>query len=120
VAGGLKEELSVTAGEADAFSQLVENARRPRPKPEFGGGALERRSISEQVANRILSMIKSGNLKSGDRLPTEAQMGIAFSISRPPLREAEKGELNLLEPCIPDDSALRAGPFKSRSTHELG
>jgi GntR family transcriptional regulator, transcriptional repressor for pyruvate dehydrogenase complex len=90
VAGGLKEELSVTAGEADAFSQLVENARRPRPKPEFGGGALERRSISEQVANRILSMIKSGNLKSGDRLPTEAQMGIAFGISRPPLRKALK------------------------------
>jgi hypothetical protein len=53
----------------------MENARRPRPKPEFGRGALERRSISEQVDNRILSMIKSGNLKSGDRLPTEAQMG---------------------------------------------
>jgi GntR family transcriptional repressor for pyruvate dehydrogenase complex len=51
----------------------MENARRPRPKPELGGGALERRSISEQVANRILSMIKSGNLKSGDRLPTDAQ-----------------------------------------------
>ena len=35
-------------------------------------------------------MIKSGNLKSGDRLPTEQQMGIAFGISRPPLREALK------------------------------
>ena len=35
-------------------------------------------------------MIKSGNLKSGDRLPTEAQMTIAFGISRPPLREALK------------------------------
>ncbi|MBL8576411.1 MAG: FadR family transcriptional regulator [Mesorhizobium sp.] len=56
----------------------------------FGGGALERRSISEQVANRILSMIKSGNLKPGDRLPTEQQMTIAFGISRPPLREALK------------------------------
>ncbi len=56
----------------------------------FAGGVLERRSISEQVANRILAMIKSGNLKSGDRLPTEAQMGIAFGISRPPLREALK------------------------------
>ena len=45
---------------------------------------------AEQVANRILAMIKSGNLKSGDRLPTEQQMGIAFGISRPPLREALK------------------------------
>src|SRR5262245_20860443 len=37
-----------------------------------------------------MAMIKSGNLKSGDRLPTEQQMGIAFGISRPPLREALK------------------------------
>jgi GntR family transcriptional repressor for pyruvate dehydrogenase complex len=59
-------------------------------KSEFGGGVLERRPISEQVANRIMAMIKSGNLKAGDRLPTEAQMGIAFGISRPPLREALK------------------------------
>jgi hypothetical protein len=64
VAGGLKEELSVTAEEADAFSQLVENARRPRPKPEFGGGALERRSISEQAANRILHLAKKVNLSA--------------------------------------------------------
>jgi GntR family transcriptional repressor for pyruvate dehydrogenase complex len=35
-------------------------------------------------------MIKSGNLKSGDRMPTEQQMTIAFGISRPPLREALK------------------------------
>src|SRR5690606_32003322 len=46
--------------------------------------------IAEQVATRIMGMIKSGNLKSGDRLPTEAQMTIAFGISRPPLREALK------------------------------
>jgi len=56
----------------------------------FGGGTLERRSIAEQVANRIMGMIKSGNLKPGDKLPTEAQMTIAFGISRPPLREALK------------------------------
>jgi len=53
-------------------------------------GTLERRPIAEQVATRIMGMIKSGNLKSGDRLPTEAQMTIAFGISRPPLREALK------------------------------
>ena len=58
--------------------------------PVFTGPDLERRSISEQVAHRILGMIKSGNLKSGDRLPTEAQMTLAFGISRPPLREALK------------------------------
>ena len=87
MAGRVKEQVG--AGQ-DAFAALVESARRPKPKPEFGGGTLERRSISEQVANRILSMIKSGNLRPADRLPTEAQMGIAFGISRPPLREALK------------------------------
>lgn len=74
----------------DAFSELVESQRTPAQPKGFGGGALERRSIAEQVAHRIMGMIKSGNLKAGDKLPTEAQMGIAFGISRPPLREALK------------------------------
>ena len=74
----------------DAFSLLIDQQNQPVQAKDFGGGTLERRSISEQVANRILAMIKSGNLASGDRLPTEQQMGIAFGISRPPLREALK------------------------------
>ena len=91
MAGKAKDEVLVAEGDMpDAFAALVDSANRKHAKPDFGGGALERRSISEQVANRILAMIKSGNLKSGDRLPTEAQMGIAFGISRPPLREALK------------------------------
>jgi GntR family transcriptional repressor for pyruvate dehydrogenase complex len=88
-AGKLSADLVDGGSAADAFSELIDATRRNHPT-SFGGGALERRSISEQVANRILSMIKSGNLKSGDRLPTEQQMGIAFGISRPPLREALK------------------------------
>lgn len=88
MAGGVKEKPE--AGARDAFSDLVENTRQSPARTAFGGGALERRSISEQVANRILSMIKSGNLRPADRLPTEAQMCIAFGISRPPLREALK------------------------------
>jgi GntR family transcriptional repressor for pyruvate dehydrogenase complex len=78
------------ADDGDPFSQLVDAVRRGVPAPGFGGPALERRSISEQVANRILAMIKSGNLRPGAPLPTEAQMTIAFAISRPPLREALK------------------------------
>lgn len=71
-----------------AFSSLAGAGRRPAQS--FGEVALDRRPIAEQVANRIMGMIKSGNLKSGDRLPTEQQMTIAFGISRPPLREALK------------------------------
>ncbi len=73
-----------------AFSNLFAQARKPAPKTETAGVNSERRSISEQVAHRILSMVKSGNLRTGDRLPTEQQMGIAFGISRPALREALK------------------------------
>lgn len=83
-------EAQVEATAPDAFAELIKQGRRPSAPKGFGGAALERRSIAEQVAHRIMAMIKSGNLKSGDRLPTEQQMGIAFGISRPPLREALK------------------------------
>jgi DNA-binding FadR family transcriptional regulator len=92
VASATNEKLTLAGGNSpNPFTELVDAARRPNQKSEFGGGALERRRpISEQVASRMMAMIKSGNLKAGDRLPTEAQMGIAFGISRPPLREALK------------------------------
>lgn len=64
--------------------------RTAEPDTRHLGGTLDRKPIAEQVTNRIMAMIKSGNLKSGDRLPTEAQMCVAFGISRPPLREALK------------------------------
>ncbi len=86
--------------EQDAFEDLIAAGRKPAPVMEMGGTVIaqrlagdttfQRQSIAERVAKRILAMIKSGNLKSGDRLPTEQQMGIAFGISRPPLREALK------------------------------
>jgi GntR family transcriptional repressor for pyruvate dehydrogenase complex len=82
-----EDKRAEAAGEGP-FSGVA--VRAPEGAAGFGGGALERRSISEQVANSIMAMIKSGNLRPGDRLPTEAQMGIAFGISRPPLREALK------------------------------
>jgi GntR family transcriptional regulator, transcriptional repressor for pyruvate dehydrogenase complex len=77
-------------GDDDAFSNLIEKSRKPSPRNDIAQGAAERTSISEQVAHRILSMVKSGNLRPGDRLPTEQQMSLAFGISRPPLREALK------------------------------
>lgn len=61
------------------------------PQADAFAGALPARiSISEQVARRMLDMVKSGNLRPGDQLPTESQMAVAFGISRPPLREALK------------------------------
>jgi GntR family transcriptional regulator, transcriptional repressor for pyruvate dehydrogenase complex len=73
----------------DAFDALIASGRKS-PSSRAMSETGRRQPIAEQVANRILSMVKSGNLKPGDRLPTEQQMGIALSISRPPLREALK------------------------------
>ena len=77
-------------GGDDAFAAIVKAQKATEPDLGFAGGTLARPSISEQVSNRILAMIKSGNLKAGDKLPTEQQMCLAFGISRPPLREALK------------------------------
>src|SRR5690606_3882983 len=81
---------SKTPPAPDAFEALVASVQSASPPVTFGGGTIERQSISEQVATRIIEMIRSGNLKTGDRLPTELQMCVAFGISRPPLREALK------------------------------
>ena len=65
--------------------------RRPQPKPDFGGPNCSSAARSPSRSRTASSaMIKSGNLRPGDRLPTEAQMAVAFGISRPPLREALK------------------------------
>jgi len=76
--------------EDDAFTAIVKAQNENEPEVTSIGGTLARASISEQVSNRILTMIKSGNLKAGDKLPTEQQMCLALGISRPPLREALK------------------------------
>lgn len=82
--------MTDTQPSPDAFSQLVAAERLLAQRPDPAGPQPSRRPISEQVASRFLAMIKSGNLRAGDRLPTEQQMTIAFGISRPPLREALK------------------------------
>ncbi|MBV8093652.1 MAG: FadR family transcriptional regulator [Acetobacteraceae bacterium] len=38
--------------------------------------------------NQLIEQVRSGNLKAGDRLPTEAEIARAFHVSRPVVREA--------------------------------
>lgn len=49
---------------------------------------IERESMAEKVVNRILGLIKAGNLKAGDKLPSEKELAAVFNVSRPTLREA--------------------------------
>ena len=66
----------------DAFSQL-------KQKP------VRREGLAEKVLHRILGLIRSGNLKSGDKIPSERSLMEIFGVSRPPIREALSA-LNIL------------------------
>ena len=52
---------------------------------------VERRPASEMVAERLLELIYAGNIKAGDILPTEQELGAALHVSRPVVREALRG-----------------------------
>ena len=48
-------------------------------------------SLAEQVASRLLEMIRSDELQIGDRLPSERELGELFGVSRTVIREAARG-----------------------------
>ena len=51
---------------------------------------IERTKLSDTIANRLKTFIVEGNLRSGDRLPTESELAAKFGVSRLSLREATK------------------------------
>ncbi|MBB3211287.1 GntR family transcriptional repressor for pyruvate dehydrogenase complex [Herbaspirillum sp. Sphag1AN] len=53
------------------------------------------KSIAEQVAQRLLSMIRSGLLKPDQQLPPERELATMLGVGRPAVREAIRG-LSLL------------------------
>jgi len=44
--------------------------------------------VAEQVAQQLLGLIQSGNLKAGQQLPPERELAVILDVSRPSLREA--------------------------------
>lgn len=54
-------------------------------------GPIARQSVAEQVAKKILDMVRSGNLKPGDQLPPERELAQLLQVSRPSVREALRG-----------------------------
>jgi GntR family transcriptional repressor for pyruvate dehydrogenase complex len=49
------------------------------------------KSISEQVAQRLLTMIRSGLLKPAQQLPPERELAAMLGVGRPAVREAIRG-----------------------------
>lgn len=57
---------------------------------EEGSSLIQRQTITTQVIEHLLNLIKSGQVKPGDRLPTEKQLTEELSVSRTCVREAIK------------------------------
>jgi GntR family transcriptional regulator, transcriptional repressor for pyruvate dehydrogenase complex len=51
---------------------------------------LKRKTLTSQVIDHIVGMIKNGDIKPGERLPTETQMTQLLGVSRTCVREAIK------------------------------
>jgi GntR family transcriptional repressor for pyruvate dehydrogenase complex len=52
---------------------------------------IERSSVAEQVAKKLLDLVRTKNLKPGDQLPPERELAAAMQVSRPSVREALRG-----------------------------
>lgn len=52
---------------------------------------LRSKSAAERVVSHIIDSIRSGSVKAGDRLPSEAELARAYQVSRPVVREAMRG-----------------------------
>lgn len=57
--------------------------------------ALRKKTFSDEIIDQMLSMIITGNLKAGDKLPPERQLSDSFRVSRSSVREALKTLENL-------------------------
>jgi DNA-binding transcriptional regulator YhcF (GntR family) len=51
-------------------------------------GPIHKQDLRQRVIARIVELIRTGNLRPGDRLPPERELVEIFAISRPSLREA--------------------------------
>lgn len=59
-------------------------------------------SVTQIITERIISMIKDGTLKLGDKLPSQNELQSLFGVSKPALREAMTGltMLGYIEPKV--------------------
>ena len=62
-------------------------------------GKLNRKSLVHQIADAVENLVISGNLKPGERLPSERSLSESFKVSRSVIREATRilNERNLVE-----------------------
>lgn len=62
---------------------------------ETGSLKIERKRLADQIIDKLAGMIASGNLKPGDKLPSEPELMKQFGVGRSSVREAI-GALSLI------------------------
>lgn len=55
---------------------------------QFQVVAISQEPAADRVVAQLLGLVKAGNLKAGDRLPSERELAEMFNVSRPTVREA--------------------------------
>src|SRR5512141_3097522 len=58
----------------------------PTPWPRFA--VVDRSTLPEEIAGRLLDLIRAEQLRPGDKLPAERELAAEMRVSRPVLREA--------------------------------
>lgn len=90
-AGIHQENLSSVFAAAGLEKRYVQNDGKTGKSKGIDGIVVppsQKQSLAQQVVNRILKLIRTGNLRPGDRLPPERELIEIFRMSRPSLREA--------------------------------
>ncbi len=73
------------SGPATAYTSARVSAAVPAPA---AAGRLGQVTLADQLADRLSRQVAKGDLKPGDRLPTEAQLCATHGVSRSVVREA--------------------------------
>lgn len=86
----LDETGNMNKTERDVLAGMISGVADPGPFALPSQQPLDRPTVADQVAQRIMALVKSGNLRAGDKLPSEGELAAAFNISRPSVREGLK------------------------------
>ena len=70
----------------DASATRGSGAEPPLSWPRFA--VVDRRTLPEEIAARLLDLIRAEQLRPGDKLPAERELAAEMHVSRPVLREA--------------------------------
>src|SRR5580700_9802458 len=80
---------------------------------------IRRETVMDLVARRIEQLVRSGDLKTGDRLPPEPELAEMLHISRGSLREALKGlmYLGLIKSRVGDGTYIQSSLSRVLNQH---